>query len=121
MNLRNVLAMILVVLAFGVGLSSWLGNDINLIWSQYLLEVQSLQRGLHQNLSAALRAIDAQGFEASLTLIGLSFFYGIFHAAGPGHGRGSPGMRPGRPTARSQWLHRGAPCAGFLRVANRDL
>ena len=87
MNLRNVLAMILVVLAFGVGLFSWLGNDINLIWSQYLLEVQSLQRGLHQDLSAALSAIDAQGFEASLTLIGLSFFYGIFHAAGPGHGK----------------------------------
>ena len=87
MSLRNALLTALISIALGTGLSVWLSNDINLIWSGYLLEVQSLQRGLHQSLSTALRAIDANGFDASLTLVGLSFFYGVFHAAGPGHGK----------------------------------
>ena len=87
MSLRNVLVMTVIALALGVGLFVWLSDDINLIWSQYLLEVQFLQRGLHESLSTALRAVEVTGFEASLTLIGLSFFYGIFHAAGPGHGK----------------------------------
>jgi ABC-type nickel/cobalt efflux system permease component RcnA len=49
--------------------------------------VQSVQRDLHLSLSAALRDIEADGFGASLALIGLSFLYGVFHAAGPGHGK----------------------------------
>ncbi len=64
-----------------------LSSEINLAWSWWLHEVQSLQRGFHVTLSNALRVISEKGFEASLMLIGLSFLYGIFHAAGPGHGK----------------------------------
>lgn len=49
--------------------------------------VQLTQRDLHRRLAAALRAVDAQGAAAGWTLIGLSLLYGVFHAAGPGHGK----------------------------------
>ncbi len=49
--------------------------------------IQSTQRGLHQTLSGHIRAIETQGTGAAIALIGLSFFYGVFHAAGPGHGK----------------------------------
>ncbi|MDC1382826.1 nickel/cobalt transporter [Candidatus Puniceispirillum sp.] len=65
----------------------WKFGSINIAWSEYLVAIQSTQRGLHLTLSTALRTIKADGYEASLTLIGLSFIYGVFHAAGPGHGK----------------------------------
>lgn len=54
---------------------------------QYLLAIQSIQRGLHASLLDALRSVHADGFRSSLILIMLSFTYGVFHAAGPGHGK----------------------------------
>jgi len=70
-----------------VALFIWQAPAVNLVWSEYLILVQSVQRDLHLSLSAALRDIEADGFGASLALIGLSFLYGVFHAAGPGHGK----------------------------------
>ncbi|MGE3933669.1 MAG: nickel/cobalt transporter [Rhodospirillaceae bacterium] len=49
--------------------------------------IQLVQRDLHRRLAAAMRAMDAQGAAAGWTLIGLSLLYGVFHAAGPGHGK----------------------------------
>ena len=74
-------------LAAVAGLYLWQASAINAGVSHYLLTVQSLQRGLHLSLSDALRAIQTDGFGASLMLVALSFFYGVFHAAGPGHGK----------------------------------
>ena len=37
-------------------------------------------------LSSTIRAAKADG-SAAYTLLGISFIYGIFHAAGPGHGK----------------------------------
>ncbi len=82
---------VLVLLAAGLaavaGLYLWQAPAINAGVSHYLLTVQTLQRGLHLSLSDALRAIQNDGFGASLMLVALSFFYGVFHAAGPGHGK----------------------------------
>lgn len=80
------------LLLFGIGavltgVIFWLGSGFNLIWSEYLIAVQSVQRDLHQSLSETLRRVETDGFSASLVLIALSFFYGVFHAAGPGHGK----------------------------------
>ena len=64
----------------------WEPNTNSLI-ARYLLLIQSVQRGLHANLSDALRAIQIDGFRASIILTALSFVYGVLHAAGPGHGK----------------------------------
>ena len=56
-------------------------------WSALLVEIQVLQREIHRDLASALRAIHADGATAAWGLISLSFLYGVFHAAGPGHGK----------------------------------
>jgi len=49
----------------------------------YILEKQA---EFYRLLSATIRAAKADG-SAGWTLLGISFLYGIFHAAGPGHGK----------------------------------
>ena len=44
------------------------------------------QAEFYRMLSGAIRAAKADG-SAAWTLLGISFLYGIFHAAGPGHGK----------------------------------
>ncbi len=87
MSGRGVIAVCTVGLAGLVGLYFWQAPVINFAWSEYLLTVQAFQRDLHRGLSDALRVIEAEGFGASSILVALSFFYGVFHAAGPGHGK----------------------------------
>ena len=45
------------------------------------------QQHFFRALQAALKLIRDGGNGGALTLVGLSFTYGIFHAAGPGHGK----------------------------------
>jgi ABC-type nickel/cobalt efflux system permease component RcnA len=46
------------------------------------------QRTLQSRLAVAVREMKkGDGWLGALTLIGLSFLYGLFHAAGPGHGK----------------------------------
>ncbi len=52
-----------------------------MIIAQYLLAIQSIQRGLHTKLSDALRAIQDDGFGTYSNRI--SFVYGVFN----GHGK----------------------------------
>ena len=40
----------------------------------------------YQSIAATVRAAKANG-SANIALVGLSFAYGVFHAAGPGHGK----------------------------------
>ena len=56
-------------------------------WSEVVLEVQTVQRDLHRQLATAIQAVQAKGMAASWALVTLSFLYGVFHAAGPGHGK----------------------------------
>src|SRR6478672_10795024 len=44
------------------------------------------QAEFYRTLSGLIRAAKADG-SATYTLLGISFLYGIFHAAGPGHGK----------------------------------
>ena len=57
------------------------------VWTAFAGDLLALQRQLHRMLSAALRAVGEQGAVAAWSLIGISFLYGVFHAAGPGHGK----------------------------------
>ena len=66
---------------FSVGISEGGGSATGL--SGWLLAKQA---GFEQMLSGQVRAVKADG-SALWTLSGLSFLYGVFHAAGPGHGK----------------------------------
>lgn len=57
-------------------------------FAQLIIWIQQQQRAFHEELTRGLRAItEGGGLAASLGLITASFLYGIFHAAGPGHGK----------------------------------
>jgi nickel/cobalt exporter len=53
-----------------------------------VLWMRDKQQSFYGSLSGALRAMKGgSGFAAGWTLMLLSFAYGVFHAAGPGHGK----------------------------------
>lgn len=56
-------------------------------WPTLAVEIQAVQRDLHRGLAAAITAVRDEGLTAAWLLAGLSFLYGVFHAAGPGHGK----------------------------------
>ena len=56
-------------------------------WLRLIGWVQAVQRDLHDRLALAIKAVGEHGGVAAWSLIGLSFLYGFFHAAGPGHGK----------------------------------
>ena len=56
-------------------------------WVRFMTWVIATQRELHQALAVAMRAVHEQGAAAGLSLVTLGFLYGVFHAAGPGHGK----------------------------------
>lgn len=49
--------------------------------------IVEVQRSLHRDLTTAVRAVRDAGLAAAWPLVALSFVYGVFHAAGPGHGK----------------------------------
>lgn len=58
------------------------------LWSRIVTTVRLEQRRLHQELTRAIRALrDEHSLAAAWSLLLLSFLYGLFHAAGPGHGK----------------------------------
>ncbi|WP_208983440.1 DUF1007 family protein [Pannonibacter carbonis] len=61
------------------------GNSLSLV-SSFFGHIALLQSEFYQKLVAALRAFRTNP-EAGWLLAGISFLYGIFHAAGPGHGK----------------------------------
>ena len=58
------------------------------LWTRTVVWVREEQRRLHRELAAAIRGLRAEGSAAAAwSLLVLSFLYGLFHAAGPGHGK----------------------------------
>lgn len=52
-----------------------------------LFKVMEWQRTFNQQLSGSLNALNENATQAGITLILISFLYGVFHALGPGHGK----------------------------------
>ena len=57
-------------------------------WDDPVLWVREQQQAFYGSMSGALRQIKTSSpYAAAWTLMFLSFGYGVFHAAGPGHGK----------------------------------
>jgi nickel/cobalt transporter (NicO) family protein len=56
-------------------------------WNDLVLYIRDQQLAFHRELADAIRAIQDGGVVAAWGLVVVSFLYGIFHAAGPGHGK----------------------------------
>ncbi len=57
-------------------------------WAGLVAWLQQAQGELWRGLAKAIRAVKTEGSIAAASwLIGLSFLYGVLHAAGPGHGK----------------------------------
>jgi ABC-type nickel/cobalt efflux system permease component RcnA len=58
------------------------------LWGEPVLWIMDKQRSFYGAMSMSIRHMKSQSpLAATLTLMLLSFGYGIFHAAGPGHGK----------------------------------
>lgn len=57
-------------------------------WQQFNFWVVQKQREFHRGLSAAMEELSEQlSWQNAWALLLISFLYGVFHAAGPGHGK----------------------------------
>ncbi len=58
------------------------------LFSSFMQEVMATQQEYYRAMAGALRSVNLNGSAAAAwALASLSFLYGIFHAAGPGHGK----------------------------------
>ncbi|MGI9489832.1 MAG: nickel/cobalt transporter [Geminicoccaceae bacterium] len=61
--------------------------DLPTVWQKTVIFAIQMQRDLHKDLAAAMRAVETSGPAAHWGLVSLGFLYGLFHAIGPGHGK----------------------------------
>ncbi|MGP1394974.1 MAG: nickel/cobalt transporter [Inquilinaceae bacterium] len=57
------------------------------LWARGIAWVLEQQRLLHAELATGLRGLEGGGGAAAWGLVLTGFLYGVFHAAGPGHGK----------------------------------
>jgi nickel/cobalt exporter len=70
--------------AVAAGPVDWVSQQ----WTGFSFWVMDMQRQYHRELVASVRAVKADAsIAATWTLVLGSFVYGVFHAAGPGHGK----------------------------------
>lgn len=85
LNMRWLVAAVCIAMLVAFGLST---DSLSDLWARGVYEVSLAQRGFHRDLVAALKSMQDDTWQVGfITLAGLSFLYGIFHAAGPGHGK----------------------------------
>ena len=71
---------------FGVGTPEAAPIPADGLFSGFFRWVAAQQSEFYQALTGTVREMKDNG-SAVWTLVGLSFLYGVFHAAGPGHGK----------------------------------
>jgi ABC-type nickel/cobalt efflux system permease component RcnA len=82
------LALVLVLAVPTVVVAAEPGASNGSTWNQLIAWIFEQQRAFHRQLTGSLQALQADGgIRAAGALILASFLYGVFHAAGPGHGK----------------------------------
>ena len=56
-------------------------------WGSFIIATSKLHETLHSLLASHINAVSENELNYGGALIALSFFYGVFHAIGPGHGK----------------------------------
>ena len=74
-------------LALLLAATALLALDLPALWDRLVVYGVQMQRDLHRELAVTMRALQASEGTTFWSLIGLGFFYGAFHAVGPGHGK----------------------------------
>ncbi|WP_176479048.1 nickel/cobalt transporter [Mesorhizobium sp. WSM3860] len=72
--------------SLGIGTNDGMAPSTSGPFANILMWINLRQQEFYHSLAAAMKAMRQDGSKLWL-LIGLSFAYGIFHAAGPGHGK----------------------------------
>ena len=72
--------------SLGIGVNDGMAPTTTGPFAHILMWINLRQQEFYHSLAAAMKAMRQDGSKLWL-LIGLSFAYGIFHAAGPGHGK----------------------------------
>jgi ABC-type nickel/cobalt efflux system permease component RcnA len=72
--------------SLGIGTNDGMAPSTSGPFAHILMWINVQQQAFYRSLAAAMKAMRQDGSGLWL-LIGLSFAYGIFHAAGPGHGK----------------------------------
>ncbi|TPO08902.1 nickel/cobalt transporter [Mesorhizobium sp. B1-1-5] len=72
--------------SLGIGTNDGMAPTTTGPFAHILMWINLRQQEFYHSLAAAMKAMRQDGSKLWL-LIGLSFAYGIFHAAGPGHGK----------------------------------
>ncbi len=82
----KILALLVILFGMPAHASESLGSQS--LWTQLTVWLLEQQRDYHRELTTALKNLSKDGSWASAEALILgSFFYGVFHAAGPGHGK----------------------------------
>ena len=71
--------------SLGIGTNDAIAPSTGL-FSHWLVWINQHQQAFYRSLSTTMKAMRDDGSNMWL-LVGLSFAYGVFHAAGPGHGK----------------------------------
>ncbi|MDX8465264.1 nickel/cobalt transporter [Mesorhizobium sp. VK23B] len=72
--------------SLGIGTNDGMAPSASGPFAHILMWINLRQQEFYHSLAAAMKAMRQDGSKLWL-LVGLSFAYGIFHAAGPGHGK----------------------------------
>lgn len=75
------------LLALLLALAAVIALDLPTFWNRVVLYGLEMQRDLHRDLAAAMRALQSSEDAAFWGLVSLGLLYGAFHAIGPGHGK----------------------------------
>jgi len=87
---RPTLSLVFIALVLCAAHAAWAADAAQApsVWDGAISWILEQQRLFHHDLAQHLRALETERSAAvGFALVGVSFLYGVFHAAGPGHGK----------------------------------